>query len=83
MPSPHDLALFTLTAGTAVAALLTADAADEARRKVIQQGNHRLAALSPARKMVTRARPMAIRGVSLGFLCGMAASGAFLIGAFP
>jgi hypothetical protein len=33
-PSLHDLALFTLTAGAAVGALLTADAADEALRQV-------------------------------------------------
>ena len=83
MPNPHDVALFTLTAGAGVAALLMADAADEARHKLTLHGEHRLARLSPARRMVTRVRPLAMRGVSLGFLCGMATSGAFLLGAFP
>lgn len=83
MPNPHDVALFTLTAGTAVAALLMADAADEARDKLIQEGQRPRMKLSRARRMAVWARPMAMRGVSLGFLCGMATSGAFLVGAFP
>ena len=83
MSNPHDLALFTLTAGTAVAALLMADTADEARQEVVEQGRHRLAMLSPTRRVLTQVRPMAMRGVSLGFLCGMATSGALLVGAFP
>ena len=83
MPNPHDVALFTLTAGTAVAALLMADAADEARDKLIQEGQRRRVKLSRARRMAIWARPMAMRGASLGFLFGMATSGAFLVGAFP
>lgn len=81
--NPHDLALFTMTAGAAMGALLLADAADEALRQIPEIKRHRAALLRPASRLPVWARPVAFHFGSLAFLGGMATSGALLIGAFP
>lgn len=81
--SPHDLALFALTGGAAVAALLLADAADEARHQIAELNRCRARRFAPMNWVLVWARPAAFHIGSLAFLGGMATSGALLIGAFP
>ena len=83
MPPPHDLALFALTSGCGVGALLMADAADEARRRVPAIRRRRAALMVAPGRIPTWARPAALHCASLGFLGGMAGFGAVLLGAFP
>lgn len=82
-PSPHDLALFTLTVGAAVGALLAADAADEALRQIPDLKLRRARGVRWAIRVPVWARPAAFHLGSLAFLATMATSGALLIGAFP
>lgn len=82
MTNPHDVALFSIIAVSAVGALLMADAADDALRGVPEIKRRRAALLTPPTRMPAWARPVALHCVSLGFLSGMAVSGAVLVGAF-
>ena len=83
MPTPHDTALIVLTVGAALAALLTADAADDALRNLPDERRRRRLLLQPESRIPMWLRPMALHWTSCIFLCGMAASGLFLVGAFP
>ena len=83
MPSPHDLALFTMTAGAGIGALLMADAADEALQRIAEIRRRRAVLLMPTGRVRLWVRPVMLHCTSLAFLCGMATSGAFLVGAFP
>ena len=79
MTDPQTMALFTISAGSAVGALLMAAAADEAvqdsskarRRAVLQQ---------PFQCTPKRVRPLVFRLTSFAFLFEMAVSGSVLIG---
>ncbi|WP_237480712.1 hypothetical protein [Lichenibacterium dinghuense] len=82
-PSPHDLALFTMTAGAAVGALLAGDAADEALRRGPHLRLRRAGRTKWMRQLPTWARPVAFHLGSVAFLATMATSGALLIGALP
>ncbi len=83
MPNPHDLALTILTGSCAVGALLMADAADTAFRSMPAKRHYRISPLIQRSRVPRWAHPAALHCVSLGFLGGMATSGAILIGAFP
>ena len=83
MMDARDVALFVIAVGSAVAAVLMADAADEALRGVPEIERRRAALMQPASRIPPRVRAMAYHGVSWAFLGGVAISGALLIGALP
>ncbi len=76
MQSIHDVALITLTAGTAIAALLVADAADESLREllVVRRRGGLRARSKEGRPEWLRAFALHVTGIA--FLCGTIASGA-------